>query len=595
MDDRARKDVLRDDSESSDQEQTAEDVLQQSMEFDQSCNDLFEIRRPLYPSIERINELEQDEEARRVLGSRFSEMAIEPNSHLAVQSAPTEEKEEVSGNLVSTPMYAVAASIGDESLVEPTEEASVLNIEASRSTDAAYAQALADEDSELAALKRAAAYGPNYGDALSSGPLDQEATVVSITENFPHPSHLSRSGSGSGAVQAELIREHFTRPAEIPSAFDQQSIGGAALAGTSGAAYAAAVDISAAEETTEATVIDSTPMIGEGEAPLWMFTEEATVLEDDTSIPSIMDRKPAAIDHSIQQQQQRQQQQQQHSDNVAVAEQEAEVVEIQNDFHPSEFVGDDAEAELVGTDYSAELAGTDYSYSVAVAANAVPGLTDERSEATNEMRVVPEAVCEAQAVSELPEQVHTITEPSSEAHIMMGQISESYIIAESANETNSAVGPNREESLVLTGSANGTLDLTETEANLGQATTIAETICSSSFTELPLQRTEVVIVEQDYSVSSAATKPSPPSNSSHSVADDQQDAPALSCDSVAQLDTQTNTDTDCINRSDEEASRSAHCSLECTPPRRPFGVNANESWSSASRSGIKAVSNNLAF
>lgn len=572
MDDRVRKDFLRDDSESSDQEQTAEDVLRQSMEFDESCNDLSEIRRPLYPSIERINELEQEEEARRVLGSRFSEMAIEPNSYLAVQSTPMEEKEEVSGDLVNTPMYAVA-SIGG-SVVEPTEEASVLNIEASRSTDAAYAQALADEDLELAALKRTAAYGPNYGDVLS-GPLDQEATVVSITEDFPHPSDLSRSG----AVQAELIREHFTRPAEITSAFDQQSIGGT-LAGTSCAAYAAAVDISAAE-TTEATVIDSTPMIGEGEAPSWMFTEEATVLEDDTSIPSVMDRKPAAIDHSIQQQQ--------HSDDVAVAEQEAEVVEIQNDFHPSEFVGDDAEAELVGTDYSAELAGTDYSYSVAVAANA-------RSEATNEMRVVAEAVCEAQAVSELPEQVHAITEPCSEAHIMIGQISESQIIAESANETNSAVGPNREESLFLTGSANGTLDLTETEANLGHATTIAETICSSSFTELPLQRTEVVIVEEDYSVSSAVTKPSPPSNSSHSVAaDDQEDAPALPCDSIGKLDTQTNTDTDCINRSDKEASRSAHCSLECTPPRRPFGVNANESWSSASRSGIKAVSNNLAF
>jgi hypothetical protein len=253
-------------------EQSAEEVLEASLNFDRSNSPAHVLRgtrsvESLYPSLDGLD-LEE------------------------------EEKEEIT-ELASVPMYATA------SIQESTEEATIL---------------ATAEDEELLAMKRAA-YAGEFSSIPAPAPLhDQEATVVSIAEENVHPSDLS-----VGAVQAEFIGQDYSSSSE-PRSFEPDS-------------YTAVEVESADDTTTEATVIDSAPILFEGEIPLWKVTEEATVLVGADVATPLLDRKPAAVEYTDQE-----------AEEFAVADQEAEIVEIQEDAHPSELSDAAAEAELVGTD-----------------------------------------------------------------------------------------------------------------------------------------------------------------------------------------------------------------------------------------------------
>jgi hypothetical protein len=212
-------------------------------------------------------------------------------------------REEIT-ELVSVPLYAAA------SIQEPTGEATIL--------------ATAEQDEELLEMKRAA-----YDGGISFHPApfqDQEATVIAIADDDVHPSDIS-----DGAVQAEFIGHNnalFDHSSSEPLSFDQDS------------SYTAVEAESADDTATEATVIESAPLSLEGDdLPLWKVTEEARVLATDVTTP-LTDRKPAAVEYTDDEE----------AEDFAVADQEAEIVEIQEEAHPLELSGAAAEAELVGTD-----------------------------------------------------------------------------------------------------------------------------------------------------------------------------------------------------------------------------------------------------
>jgi hypothetical protein len=212
--------------------------------------------------------------------------------------------------LASVPLYAAA------SIQESTGEATIL--------------ATAEQDEELLAMKRAAYDG---GIPFSLAPSqDQEATVIAIADDDVHPSDISH-----GAVQAEFIGHNnllFDHSSSEPLSFDQDS------------SYTAVEAESADDTATEATVIDSAPLSLEGDdLPLWKVTEEARVLSADVETP-LTDRKPAAVEYTDEEE----------AEDYAVADQEAEIVDIQEEAHPLELSGAAAEAELIGTDDNVNVA-----------------------------------------------------------------------------------------------------------------------------------------------------------------------------------------------------------------------------------------------
>jgi hypothetical protein len=216
----------------------------------------------------------------------------------------TEEKEEIT-ELASVPLCAAA------SIQEPTEEATIL---------------ASTQDEELLEMKRAAYNGEcSFNPAPSQ---DQEATVIAITDDDVHPSDVCH-----GAVQAEFIGHNnalFDHSSSEQLSFDHDS------------SYTAVEAESADDTATEATVIDSAPISLEGDSgdlPLWKVTEEARVLAAEVATPQT-DQKPAAVE-SIDDEE---------TEDYAVADQEAEIVEIQEEAHPLELTGAAAEAELIGTD-----------------------------------------------------------------------------------------------------------------------------------------------------------------------------------------------------------------------------------------------------
>ena len=161
----------------------------------------------------------------------------------------------------------------------------------------------------------------------------QEATVVEIGsgdvtsgDDIVHPSDLS-------AVRAEFVGEDY-RTVSISST-SRSSSQNRELETTHyiGPHQVGTVD----EETAEATVIDSAPIdiSSSDEVPRWKVQEEAQVLEEEYA-----DQKPPAENCSA----------------AAVAEQEAEIIGIQENVHPLEFLNDDAQAELVGADYNFAVA-----------------------------------------------------------------------------------------------------------------------------------------------------------------------------------------------------------------------------------------------
>jgi hypothetical protein len=243
------------------------------------------------------------------LGFTQSGTSLYPSLEGLDQDLFNEEGKEEIPDLASVPMYATA------SIQESTEEATILAI---------------TQDEELLAMKMAA-YAGNISSTQAPS-QDQEATVVAIADNDVHPSDISH-----GAVQAEFIGHNnalFDHSSSEPLSFDPDS------------SYTAVEAESADDTTTEATVIDSAPISLEGDLPLWKVTEEARVLLDADATTPPMDRKPAAVESTDEEE----------AEEFAVADQEAEIVEIQEEVHPFELAGATAEAELIGTDDSFNVA-----------------------------------------------------------------------------------------------------------------------------------------------------------------------------------------------------------------------------------------------
>jgi hypothetical protein len=208
-----------------------------------------------------------------------------------------------------------------------------------------YEQALAEEDDALSALKRAAYYGGYEGGGVSVFDLpEQQAAEATVVECYDvHPSEFVHN-----SVQAEFIGQHYssTNSAESPPVT-------AAATTTASIDNVYEVTDEMEEEATEATVIESGP-IEKATAEAWSSTvaEEARVLEEDTSNVEIvdLDSKPPAVDSATAWGSSHE------SDSVAFADEEAEVIGITEEIHPSESLENAAHAELIGSDFNCAIA-----------------------------------------------------------------------------------------------------------------------------------------------------------------------------------------------------------------------------------------------
>jgi len=246
-------------------------------------------------------------------------------------------------------------------------EATVM--ETSQTPEEALLRKLEAEDAQLLALKRPAYWGDPT--AAATFP-DQQATVVAITEHDVHPSELSND------AVAELIGEDYSN---VSSSGAVAAPAGVATASSTvsnpSAAYASATDaVLAAEEPcyavvdSEATIIDQQSHWHASQA------EEATVINDDSTIP-YADRKLPAVPTAKNEERLTSSRDRSESnegvamavaqdeaqapgmmldqgycpsavEGVAFAQEEAEVVGISEEYHPSEISGNEAQAELVG-------------------------------------------------------------------------------------------------------------------------------------------------------------------------------------------------------------------------------------------------------
>jgi hypothetical protein len=205
-----------------------------------------------------------------------------------------------------------------------------------------YEQALAEEDDALIALKRAAYYGGYDSGGVSAFDLpEQQAAEATVVECYDvHPSEFVHN-----SVQAEFIGQDYSANSSPP----------VAAAATAAARIDNVYEVTdeMEEEATEATVIESGP-IEKATAEAWSSTiaEEARVLEEDTSNVEIvdLDSKPPAVDSATAWGSS------QESDGVAFADEEAEVIGITEEIHPSESLENAAQAELIGSDFNCAIA-----------------------------------------------------------------------------------------------------------------------------------------------------------------------------------------------------------------------------------------------
>jgi hypothetical protein len=212
-----------------------------------------------------------------------------------------------------------------------------------------YQEATA-EDEELIALKRAA-YG-GYGlhstaATISFSPMSDQEAEATVVEYDIH-----YTGTTIAGVQAELIGHDFSTAVDDTCQVASPPVASAAAhadAGPPSDAYEVmestiTTTTEVEEEAAEATVIESGPLVEkEATAEAWSssLTEEASVLHGDTTSDTCttgvdLDSKPPAVNHS-------------RSWRNANSE-EAEVMGITDDAHPSEWVENEAQAELIGTD-----------------------------------------------------------------------------------------------------------------------------------------------------------------------------------------------------------------------------------------------------
>jgi Asp/Glu/hydantoin racemase len=289
--------------------ESVEEIFRASLNFDRSSSFCFSGSLPLfgaslYPTAARIEDAD----------------GISTTAQLE------QGKREQSENIRVESTYAEA------SLNTLTEEAVVLG--SARMSDDPWDE-MTVEDREILAMKRAA-YAGERSDPLVAQNIKkhgQEATVVAISEYDVHPNEIVQD-----AVRAELVGQDFTRT--VSNAMDNENVESTeADEFTVSAVFSALRTVD--NEATEATVIDSAPLASEEDIPSWKHTEEAQVLVLDTSLP-LIDVKPAAVDFS----------EYSNSGIEPIADQEAEVLGIQEEIHPSEVSENETEAELVGTDHN---------------------------------------------------------------------------------------------------------------------------------------------------------------------------------------------------------------------------------------------------
>lgn len=282
------------------EEESAEDILAQSLTFARTTRLPGRVRYPSVGSIERAGDSEE-----------LLPPAMATMEHCPVDASQEEEKTEIG----EEEPYVMATA----SVAMATQEATVIG---------------ADDDDDLTTLKRQAYHGLADQSACHVSPHSptQQATAF-VIEDGDHASLTL------DAVEAEFVRPDFNAPMPEPLPDDSPAVTG----------YSSLAD---EEETaTEATVIDSAPLAGhhpdDEDLPAYKLHGEAQVLEDASSLAS-MDRKPAAIGDDDDEDD---------DDNgdFAVADQQAEVVGLQEEVHPMEF-DDDTEAELIGTDYTVGVA-----------------------------------------------------------------------------------------------------------------------------------------------------------------------------------------------------------------------------------------------
>lgn len=271
----------------------------------------------------------------------------------------------------ASPTYAVASLEGAQ---VNSAEATVL--ETTQTPEEELMRKLEAEDAELIALKRSAYV---CGSAVSSMPLSanhQQATVVEITEHDVHPSDISND-----SVRAELIGEDYNITGSVPATaastasrnngnyyplYENTVAGGHAATG----AVFAGEDPGYAVVGQEATIIDQ-----EATSSSWYpaHAEEAMVLneEDSSSIPYSERKLPAVNSRAMDDHQgaaaaviavaeadihteatvglpDNSYPQLPGHQTVAFAAEEAEVVDIAEEFHPAEVTGTETQAELVG-------------------------------------------------------------------------------------------------------------------------------------------------------------------------------------------------------------------------------------------------------
>jgi len=255
------------------------------------------------------------------------------------------------------PAYAVAAL---EDIRVSSAEATVL--ETSQTPEDKLMRKLEADDAELIALKQSIDIRGRLPPSLLS--RDPQATVVAISEYTVHPSDLS----ATGAVQAELIREDYHNPAPAIglSAASGSAVASMPLAFSDNHSYGneqtAPSEILNVEEPDYA-VVESEATVIVREAP-WYHPAEAIVMGEDTSIPYLERKLPARLpDNPIDVTAVAQSYADFTADfsnahpqstvaygqsaGAAFADEEAEVLDITEEYHPAEVTGNEVQAELV--------------------------------------------------------------------------------------------------------------------------------------------------------------------------------------------------------------------------------------------------------
>ena len=236
---------------------------------------------------------------------------------------------------------------------------------------------------------------------------EAHATVV---ECDVHPSELSYN-----AVQAELVGEDFSAQLHNEVAAQPSS------SHISDGAHAIEVEGSNMEEATEATVIESGPM-HKATREAWSAepASEAQVMEGAVGEQSGFTGKPPMADDM-------------EGTNCAPTDDEAEVVDVAEEAHPSEFPDDAAQAELIGSDYGRAIAVPRDQGIVEEAAVVIEGPSTPFEPSAAQVHAADSEALEAQATLIDDDHLNGLNESttSHQTHPVTAVIDESYVARDS--------------------------------------------------------------------------------------------------------------------------------------------------------------------